>query len=112
MRIAFDLRRIRNPGIGRYMKCLVEALLAHHPEHEYLLIMLPGTEEMVAVSGKHAEKLSCKLKYYSIREQIKLPGILRANRIDLLHSPHFMLPLRRVCPSIVTIHDVIYLACK
>ena len=27
MRLAFDLRRIGNPGIGRYMKCLVEAVL-------------------------------------------------------------------------------------
>ena len=94
------------------MKCLVEALLARDPEHEYLLIMLPGTEEKIAVSGKHAEKLSSRLKYYSVREQLQLPGILRANRIDLLHSPHFMLPLLRACPSIVTIHDVIYLACK
>src|SRR5258708_30257193 len=111
-KIAFDLRRIKNPGIGRYMKCLVEALLAREPEHEYLLIMLPGTEEMIAVSGKHVEKLSSKLKYYSIREQLELPKILRVHGVDLLHSPHFMLPLRRSCPSVVTIHDVIYLACK
>ncbi len=111
-KIAFDLRRIKNPGIGRYMKCLVEALLAREPEHEYLLIMPPGMEEMIVVSGTHAEKLSTKLKYYSIREQLELPKILRAHRIDLLHSPHFMLPLRRACPSVVTIHDVIYLACK
>lgn len=112
MRIAFDLRRINNPGIGRYMKCLVEALLARDPEHEYLLIMLPGTEEKIIVSGQHAEKLISRLKYYSVREQLELPGILRANRIDLLHSPHFMLPLLRGCPSVVTIHDVIYLACR
>ena len=111
-RIALDLRRIKNPGIGRYMKCLVEALLAGEPEHEYLLIMLPGTEEMITTSATHAEKLSIKLKYYSIREQIDLPRLLRARGIDLLHSPHFMLPLRRACPSVVTIHDVIYLACK
>jgi glycosyltransferase involved in cell wall biosynthesis len=112
MKIAFDLRRITNPGIGRYMKCLVESVLAQGPEHDYLLIMLPGTEEMIQVSGSQAEKLSSRLKYYSLREQIELPRILRSNKIDLLHSPHFMLPLRRPCPCVVTIHDVIYLACK
>ena len=111
-RIALDLRRIRNPGIGRYMKCLAEALLARDPEDEYLLIMLPGTEEMITAPAVHAEKLSVDLKYYSIREQIELPRLLRARGVDLLHSPHFMLPLRRACPSLVTIHDVIYLACK
>jgi glycosyltransferase involved in cell wall biosynthesis len=41
-----------------------------------------------------------------------LPGILRRNKIDLFHSPHFMMPLVRPCPCVVTIHDVIYLACK
>src|SRR5262249_36775541 len=41
-----------------------------------------------------------------------LPGILRRNKVDLLHSPHFLLPLIRPCRSVVTIHDVIYLACR
>jgi glycosyltransferase involved in cell wall biosynthesis len=94
------------------MKCLVEAMLASEAEHEYLLIMLPGTEEMIATSANDVEKISTKLKYYSIREQIELPRILRDHRVDLLHSPHFMLPLRSPCPTVVTIHDVIYLACK
>lgn len=111
-RIALDLRRIRNPGIGRYMKCLVESLLDRGPQHHYLLIMLPGTEGIIGVPANRAEKLTIDLKYYSIREQIELPKLLRAQRVDLLHSPHFMLPLRRACPSVVTIHDVIYLACK
>ncbi len=53
-----------------------------------------------------------KLKYYSVREQIQLPRILRDHKIDLLHSPHFMLPLVRPCPSVVTIHDVIGLVWK
>jgi hypothetical protein len=42
MKIAFDLRRIKNPGIGRYMKCLVEAILTQEPQGEYLLILPPG----------------------------------------------------------------------
>ena len=111
-RIALDLRRIKNPGIGRYMKCLVESLLARGPKHHYLLIMLRGTEEMISVTANCAEKLPVNLKYYSLREQIELPGLLRTHGADLLHSPHFMLPLRCPCPAVTTIHDVIYLACK
>jgi glycosyltransferase involved in cell wall biosynthesis len=112
MRIAFDLRRIKNPGIGRYMKCLVEAIVEQEPQHEYLLIMPPDAERAISVDDRRVRKLSSKLKYYSIQEQIQLPGILRRNKIDLFHSPHFMMPLLRPCPCIVTIHDVIYLACK
>jgi glycosyltransferase involved in cell wall biosynthesis len=112
MKIAFDLRRIKNPGIGRYMKCLVEAVVAHAPEHEYLLIMPPDGESLVNTSTAGVDKISPVLKYYSVREQIELPRILRRYKVDLLHSPHFLLPLVRPCPAVVTIHDVIYLACK
>jgi len=112
MKIAFDLRRIKNPGIGRYMKCLVEAVVESAPEHDYLLILPPGEEEAVVCTGTNVEKITPSLKYYSLREQVDLPRILRRKKIDLLHSPHFNIPLIRVCPTVVTIHDVIYLACR
>jgi glycosyltransferase involved in cell wall biosynthesis len=109
MKIAFDLRRIGNPGIGRYMKCLVEALTAQTPENEYLLILPPGGDDLVNAPG--AEKIYSPMKYYSLREQVELPRIFSRHKVDLLHSPHFLLPLLRSCPAVATIHDVIYLAC-
>jgi glycosyltransferase involved in cell wall biosynthesis len=112
IKIAFDLRRIRNLGIGRYMKSLVEAILGQAPRFDYLLILPPGAEGMIDLGGSNAKIVTPELKYYSIREQIRLPRILRDHQVGLLHSPHFMLPLVRPCPSVVTIHDVIGLACK
>jgi alpha-1,3-rhamnosyl/mannosyltransferase len=109
MKIAFDLRRIGNPGIGRYMKCLAESIIARAPEHEYLLLLPPRSEHMVHAPG--AQKFCTDLKYYSFHEQFELPRILSRHKVDLLHSPHFLLPLVRPCPSVATIHDVIYLAC-
>jgi glycosyltransferase involved in cell wall biosynthesis len=108
MKIAFDLRRIGNPGIGRYMKCLTESIVAQAPEHEYLLILPPNGEDLVGVP--QAARICPRLKYYSFREQIELPRILSRHKIDLLHAPHFLLPLVRPCPAVATIHDVIYLA--
>lgn len=112
MKIAFDLRRIKNLGIGRYMKCLVEAILAEEPQGDYLLILPPDAEDIINVGGSRAKTITSGLKYYSIQEQIGLPKLLRDHRVDLLHAPHFMLPLVRPCPSVVTIHDVIGLAWK
>lgn len=111
MKIAFDLRRIKNPGIGRYMKCLAEAVIARAPEHEYLLIMPPDATDAVDPVPGAVKRIAPDLKYYSIREQVELPRILKREKVDLLHSPHFNLPLVRPCPTVVTIHDVIYLAC-
>ena len=109
MKIAFDLRRIGNPGIGRYMKCLAESVIAQASKHEYLLILPPESEHLV--HAPNAQKLCTGLKYYSFREQFELPRILSRYKADLLHSPHFLLPLVRPCPAVATIHDVIYLAC-
>ncbi|MGZ4871619.1 MAG: glycosyltransferase family 4 protein [Candidatus Angelobacter sp.] len=109
MKIAFDLRRIGNPGIGRYMKCLSESITARAPEHDYLLILPPDGERLI--HAPNAEKLCTSLKYYSFREQFELPRILSRHKVDLLHSPHFLLPLVRRCPAVATIHDVIYMAC-
>jgi glycosyltransferase involved in cell wall biosynthesis len=109
MKIAFDLRRIGNPGIGRYMKCLAEAITAQAPEHDYLLILPPEGEQLI--HAPNVEKLCTSVKYYSLREQLELPWILNRYKVDLLHAPHFLLPLVRPCPAVATIHDVIYMAC-
>jgi len=111
MKIAFDLRRIGNPGIGRYMKCLVEAILKQETEHEYLLLLPPEADNAINASSISVTRVIPRSRYYSVREQIELPRILRRHQVDLLHSPHFLLPVSQPCPAVVTMHDVIYLAC-
>ncbi len=111
MKIAFDLRRINNPGIGRYMKCLTEAILAQAPHNDYLLVLPPGGKERFPGTSDRVQKLVTSLKYYSLREQIEMPAILRRHKVDLLHAPHFNMPWRRTCPVVVTLHDAIYMAC-
>jgi hypothetical protein len=94
------------------MRCLTEALLGVAPKHEYLLILPPDGGEVINAQGTNVEKISTPVKCYSVREQIEIPGILRRHKADLLHSPHFNIPLMCPCPVVATIHDVIYLACR
>jgi glycosyltransferase involved in cell wall biosynthesis len=112
MRIAFDLRRIKNLGIGRYMKYLVEAVVKEAPEHEYLLIMASGTEEMISASEARVTRVVCNARYYSVTEQIVLPRLLKRHAVDIFHSPHFLVPLRSPCPVVATVHDVVHIVCK
>lgn len=91
---------------------MVEAVLEQETQHEFLLILPPDAQNLIANASGRAETLISGLKYYSLREQLELPRILRRHRIDLLHSPHFVLPLFGPCATVATIHDVIYLACK
>lgn len=94
------------------MKCLVEAVVKTAPKNDYLLVLPPGSEEAVAAYGPNVDRVETEMKYYSVREQVALPGLLRRHKVDFLHSPHFLLPVACPCPAVVTIHDVIYLACK
>jgi glycosyltransferase involved in cell wall biosynthesis len=112
MKIALDLRRIKNSGIGRYMKCLAEAVVARAPEHDFLLILPSGACEVVGFEDRQVEIVTASSKYYSLREQVELPRLLRRHKVDVLHSPHFNIPVARTCPIVVTVHDVIYLACR
>lgn len=112
MKIALDLRRIRNLGVGRYMRCLTEAMLQLEHEHEFVLILPPDSLAMISTGpDATAKKITSKLKCYSIREQIELPRILRQHAVDLAHAPHFNIPLLSSCPTVATIHDLIYIAC-
>jgi glycosyltransferase involved in cell wall biosynthesis len=112
MRIALDLRKIESSGIGRYMRNIVEALVQEAPEHEYVLIIPQGSEHLLKLNGAKSKVLPVNIPYYSIREQFAIPALLAKHRVDLFHSPHFVVPVVRTCPLVVTIHDVIYMVRK
>lgn len=94
------------------MRCLTEAMLSAAPQHNYLLILPPDAVDSIDTSQANAEKIAADTPYYSFREQVRIPSILRRYGVDLLHAPHFNVPLVCPCPRVVTIHDVIYLACR
>jgi glycosyltransferase involved in cell wall biosynthesis len=112
MRIALDLRKIESSGIGRYMRNIVEALTHEAPEHEYVLIIPKGSEHLLKLNGAATKVLPVNVPYYSIQEQLAIPALLAKHRVDLFHSPHFVVPVIQTCPVVVNIHDVIYMARK
>lgn len=108
MKIAFDLRRIENAGVGRYMRCIVSSVLEIAPHNEYVFIMAPGTEQFFPPHSQ-VTVVTTRAKYYSFAEQYVLPRILKQYKVDILHAMHFVVPVFKVCPTIVTIHDTIHL---
>jgi len=107
MKIAFDLRRIGNVGVGRYMTCLVNAITELAPQHNYLFIMAPGTEHLLRCRNG-GETVVSPAAYYSIAEQAAIPKLLKKRKVDLFHALHFVVPLVKVCPTLVTLHDAIH----
>ena len=102
MRVVIDARMwgIKHTGIGRY----VENLIANLPG-DAILIVPPEL--------RHEPQLAKFTKYYarfhpySLLAQLEMPWILSFIRPDLLHVPHFTIPVLWPGKMVVTIHDLI-----
>lgn len=102
MRIGIDCRKIADFGIGTYVRGLVHALAELEGHEEYVLFVPPSAHDLPA----NPEQVVITAPNYTIRELPILGRAIAKARLDVFHSPHFVLPWTSV-PSIATIHDVI-----
>lgn len=106
MKIGFDARMIDHPGIGRYIKCLLEKLVSNDKGDLFVLFGDPEKLKELASSG-NVRIVEWTAPIYSIKEQTNLPYAKES--LDVLHVPHFNVPLLYRGKMVVTIHDLIYL---
>lgn len=103
-------------GIGRYTRELVQALVALTPTIDYLLFSakppaqlptsqpLPQTERVRHVPAPLSEQWLYRLWY---RARLPLPVQWVTGRLDLFHSPDFVLPpVSGGIPTLLTVHDL------
>lgn len=112
MRIGIDARFYGSvgKGLGRY----TEKLIVHLEK-----IALPGDEFVVFLRKENFDeyvptrttfrKVLADYPWYGFREQVVFPMVLLQERLDLVHFPHFNVPLLYRRPFVVTIHDLILL---
>jgi glycosyltransferase involved in cell wall biosynthesis len=109
MRVAIDIRKLRDYGIGTYVRNIVARLAVLDTASEYILISRPDDLEFACTVGPNFRGVISTAGNYSLREQFSIPSILRRERVDVFHAPHYVLPPVLPCPSVVTIHDCIHL---
>jgi len=109
VRIAIDARKLRDYGIGTYIRNLLRHLARIDESSEYVLIVQPADIEIAADLGENFRTVPDWSRSYSIREQFSIPLDLRREAVDLFHAPHYVLPPLTPCKSVVTIHDCIHL---
>jgi len=105
-KVVIDVRRVRDFGIGTYIRNLVHAIaqldtanryiLIAYPEDAKLLKGLPGNFEPAAYS--HQDDLPW--------ENVSFPVFLRRFGANLVHIPLNRVPLFMPKPYIVTVHDM------
>ncbi|MDR0538350.1 MAG: glycosyltransferase family 4 protein [Tannerellaceae bacterium] len=119
MRIGFDAKRItHNPtGLGNYARFVLAALAANCSGNEYYLYSIDCGQESLysqlqGYSSIHFRYPSSRPLFPSLWRSFGIIGDLCRDKIDLYHGLSNELPLRigrRHIPSVVTIHDLIYL---
>lgn len=107
MTIAIDARMLRQSGIGRYLRNLIGALQKIDQENQYYLLMLREDYD-TAKYHSNFHKVLADFRWYGIAEQRRLPTLLRRIKPDLVHFPHFNVPIFYQGKFVVTIHDLIH----
>lgn len=82
----------KNAGIGRYIENLISALMKSKDDRQTFFLV----------------EIRPSIRHYSFSEQLLMPSILSKTHPDLVHVPHFNVPLQYNDPFVVTIHDLLW----
>ncbi|MEM8559765.1 MAG: glycosyltransferase family 1 protein [Bacteroidota bacterium] len=77
-------------------------------EHEYVVFVKPG-EDPCLESSRNLFVYEFDAPSYPVWEQVALPQAARKAGVDVLHCTSNTAPLNSPVPTVVTVHDVIYL---
>lgn len=114
MRVAIDIRRITEFGVGTYTRNAIRTLARLDHETEYILIGIPDN---IGPRGKIGDigplppnfiTVPAQPNEFSLAGYLELHRILKHHACDLLHVPHlFWKPQGIPCPYVVTVHDLL-----
>jgi len=107
-KIVIDARFWSESGIGRYLRNLIKNLQRIDQSSEYFILLLKKDFGNVNFQNHNFRKVLADCKWYGIDEQIKLPGLIKKLNPDIVHFPHFNVPIFYKGRYIVTIHDLIH----
>lgn len=112
LKVAIDGRMISNEplhGISRYALELLKNL---KPSGEIIFYLFVSKDFPQSLKSEFTSFtfISLRSKWLSLGEQGELPYLLWKYKIDLFHSPSFMIPFLCPCPFVITLHDMNHLA--
>lgn len=94
-------------GLGRYIKEVVNGVIEKNNEYNFIVFLCGDNYEEFKVNNAYVQKVLVKSRWYTLREQFELPYLIKKYKIDLMHFPHFNVPIFCTAPFIVTVHDLI-----
>lgn len=111
MRIGIDARFYGNigKGLGRYTQKLIENLERIDKKNRYFIFLRRENFDEYQPRNGNFTKVLADYRWYTFSEQIRMPLLLNRYRLDLVHFPHFNVPVFYRNKFVITIHDLILL---
>lgn len=111
MKIGIDARffGLIGKGLGRYTQKLIEHLEMNDCENEFVVFLRKENFDEYQPFNKNFTKVLADYRWYSFSEQLLFPKLLYKHKIDLMHFPHFNVPILYRKKFVLTIHDLILL---
>lgn len=111
MRIGIDARMYgpKQGGLGRYIEQLIKNLEKIDSTDEYIIFLRKENFNDYQPVNSNFKKVLADIYWYGLAEQVQMPKIIKQQKVDLMHFPHWNVPYFYNGPFMVTIHDLLLL---
>jgi glycosyltransferase involved in cell wall biosynthesis len=106
LHIAIDVRRLRDFGIGTYIRNLTRALARLDRENRYTLVARAADLGELAGLGPNFECKACETTDRGFQHNLAMPRLFRSLNATLYHIPLNSVAWFMPRPYVLTIHDM------
>jgi glycosyltransferase involved in cell wall biosynthesis len=108
VRVAIDIRRMTEFGVGTYTRNIVRALGRLDSESKYFLLGPPEKVAEIGTLPANFQTVPLLADNSTIKSFLDYRANLKRLNCDLVHIPHlFWLPRNLPCPYVMTVHDLL-----
>ncbi len=110
MRIGIDARFYggeQSKGLGRYTQKLIQYLAQIDQANEYFIFLQEEQYQSWSLPQTNFHPVKAPSRGYPVQEQLLMPWKIRKTKVDLMHFPHFNVPIFYRGKFLVTIHDLV-----
>ena len=108
MKIAIDIRRMTEFGVGTYIRNVVRTLSRIDHENEFFLIGPPAKVQEIGTLPSNFHNVAALAPERSFRGYREFRRALKGLNCDLVHVPNlFSVPRLLPCPYVMTVHDML-----
>ncbi|MFA7702842.1 MAG: hypothetical protein WCX80_05310, partial [Patescibacteria group bacterium] len=97
-------------GLGRYTQEVVDNIINIDKDNEYVIFLGANNFDEFAIAPENirrVKKVKIDIRWYTLKEQFLFPYYIRREHLDLIHFPHFNVPIFIFSKFVVTVHDLI-----